>query len=135
MDGLEDLNLAFDFLIRRLGEPGGIPETSIFEPCNFIDPKISQQYTGWQEDGEWTNYTVDVKVAGQYRVIAVYSNKDNGSSLWLNCELALLEQGNYCYFCRRNLWGRFRDIMETVHGILTGSINYSILYLEWNSAK
>jgi hypothetical protein len=60
-----------------------------FEVCNLVDPKIGQQYIGWQEDGEWTNYTVDVKVAGRYRIIALYSNKDNGTSLWLNGEPAV----------------------------------------------
>jgi hypothetical protein len=59
-----------------------------YQQTNLVPPKINQQYIGWQEDGEWTNYTIDVKVAGRYRIIAVYGNKDNGSSLWLNNEFA-----------------------------------------------
>jgi hypothetical protein len=59
-----------------------------YERPNLVDPKIHQQYIGWQEDGEWVNYTVDVKVPGRYTVIAVYGNHDNGSSLWINHEFA-----------------------------------------------
>ncbi len=61
-----------------------------FKDANIIDPKVNQHYIGWQEDGEWTNYTVDVKVPGRYRIIAFYANRDNGSSLWLNNEFAAL---------------------------------------------
>jgi hypothetical protein len=59
-----------------------------FTESNMVIPGINQQYIGWQEDGEWTNYTVDVKVAGIYRIIALYSNKDNNTSLWLNGKFA-----------------------------------------------
>jgi len=51
---------------------------------NKVDPRVNQLYIGWQEDGEWTNYTVDIKVAGKYKIVTVYSNQDNKSSLWLN---------------------------------------------------
>ncbi|HEX4019842.1 MAG TPA: hypothetical protein VHX63_01750 [Acidobacteriaceae bacterium] len=39
-----------------------------------IAPKWQQLYIGWSENGEWTNYTVYVKKAGTYRIIAMYSN-------------------------------------------------------------
>jgi hypothetical protein len=40
---------------------------------NVVAPEWQQLYIGWTEDGEWTNYTVDVKKAGTYRIIAMYS--------------------------------------------------------------
>ena len=55
-----------------------------FNHPNIVDPKINQLYIGWQEDGEWTNYTVDVKAVGKYKIVTVYGNKDNQSELWLN---------------------------------------------------
>ena len=39
-----------------------------------ILPDWQQLYLGWEENGEWTNYTVDVKKAGRYRIIAMYSH-------------------------------------------------------------
>ncbi len=59
-----------------------------FNHPNQVDPKVNQLYIGWQEDGEWTNYTVDVKVPGKYKIITVYGNRDNSSELWLNNEFA-----------------------------------------------
>jgi hypothetical protein len=55
-----------------------------FNHPNKVDPKVNQLYIGWEEDGEWTNYTVDVKVPGKYKIITIYGNQDNKSSLWLN---------------------------------------------------
>ena len=55
-----------------------------FNHPNKVDPKVNQLYIGWQEDGEWTNYTVDIKAAGKYKIVTVYGNEDNKSSLWLN---------------------------------------------------
>lgn len=55
-----------------------------FNHPNKVDPKVNQLYLGWQEDGEWTNYTVDVKAPGTYKIITVYGFQDNKSSLWLN---------------------------------------------------
>lgn len=60
-----------------------------FERPNPVPPKVNQQYIGWQEDGEWTNYTIDVKIAGRYRIFALYGNRDNGSSLWINHTFAM----------------------------------------------
>jgi hypothetical protein len=60
-----------------------------FNHPNKVDPKVNQQYIGWQEDGEWTNYTIDVKIAGRCRIITLYSNYDNNSTLWLNNEFAI----------------------------------------------
>ena len=40
---------------------------------NLVTPEWQQLYIGWTEDGEWTNYTVNVKKAGTYRIVALYS--------------------------------------------------------------
>jgi hypothetical protein len=41
---------------------------------NRVAPDWQQLYIGWTEDGEWTNYTVEVKNPGTYRIAAMYSN-------------------------------------------------------------
>jgi hypothetical protein len=71
-----------------------------FNHPNKVDPKVNQLYIGWEEDGEWTNYTVNVMKPGKYRIITIYGNKDNGSELWINnqfaCKLLLPEDtGNW----------------------------------------
>lgn len=58
-----------------------------FNHPNKVDPKVNQLYIGWQEDGEWTNYTVDIRAKGRYKIITVYGNRDNGAALWLNGQL------------------------------------------------
>jgi cytochrome c biogenesis protein ResB len=45
-------------------------------------------YIGWQANGEWTNYTIQVNQPGKYRIITVYGYQDNASELWLNGEIA-----------------------------------------------
>ena len=45
-----------------------------FNHTNFVAPPTNQLYIGWTADGEWCNYTVNVKKAGAYRVIALYGN-------------------------------------------------------------
>jgi hypothetical protein len=51
---------------------------------NFVAPAPQQLYIGWEADGEWTNYTVDVKKAGAYRIVALYSNAANTVKFSLN---------------------------------------------------
>lgn len=41
---------------------------------NLFDVGANQLYIGGTEDGEWCNYTVDVKKAGDYKIIAAYGN-------------------------------------------------------------
>ena len=66
-----------------------------FNHPNKVDPKVNQLYIGWEEDGEWTNYTVNVMKPGKYRIITIYGNKDNGSELWINNrQLAYWTQAN-----------------------------------------
>ena len=59
-----------------------------FNHPNRVDPKVNQLYIGWEDDGEWTNYTVNVIKPGKYRIITVYGNKDNSSELWINNQFA-----------------------------------------------
>ena len=44
---------------------------------NYYIPPVNQFYVGWTENNEWLNYTVDVKVAGTYKIDALYSNNDS----------------------------------------------------------
>ncbi len=55
-----------------------------FNHPNKVVPPVNQLYIGWEADGEWTKYTVNVKKAGRYKIIALYGYKDNKSSLWIN---------------------------------------------------
>lgn len=41
---------------------------------NLVDPPVNQLYIGGTEDGEWCKYTVDVKNAGTYKIMAAYGN-------------------------------------------------------------
>ncbi|MBK9487440.1 MAG: DUF1080 domain-containing protein [Haliscomenobacter sp.] len=43
---------------------------------NYYTPEVNQFYVGWTEDNEWLNYTVEVKVAGTYKIDALYANND-----------------------------------------------------------
>ena len=40
---------------------------------NVVAPEWQQLYISWTDDGEWVNYTVDVKQAGLYKIVAMYS--------------------------------------------------------------
>src|SRR6266403_2679140 len=51
---------------------------------NMVVPEWQQLYIGWTEDGEWTNYTVEVKKAGMYRIVAMYSHTAQTIQFWLN---------------------------------------------------
>lgn len=48
-----------------------------FSHPNLFDPPRNQLYVGWEEEGEWTNYTLRVKKSGTYRITALYGNADN----------------------------------------------------------
>jgi hypothetical protein len=48
-----------------------------FNHTNFVAPATNQLYIGWTADGEWCNYTVEVKKAGTYRILALYGNAAN----------------------------------------------------------
>ena len=55
---------------------------------NMVTPDWQQLYIGWTEDGEWTNYTIDVKKAGRYKIVALYSNLAQSVEFSLNNKLA-----------------------------------------------
>jgi len=55
---------------------------------NMVAPEWRQLYIGWTEDGEWTNYTVEVKRAGRYRIVALYSNLSQTIQFSLNNQSA-----------------------------------------------
>jgi hypothetical protein len=44
---------------------------------NLVTPHINQFYLGWTANGEWCNYTVDVKSPGIYQINALYSFQAN----------------------------------------------------------
>jgi hypothetical protein len=48
-----------------------------FNHPNPFTPGTNQLYVGWTSDNEWCNYTVSVKVAGIYKITALYSNAAN----------------------------------------------------------
>jgi hypothetical protein len=62
-------------------------------PRNRVAPATNQFYIGWTENGEWCNYTVNVKTAGQYRITALYANEPNPFQFSINhkpgCECRL----------------------------------------------
>jgi hypothetical protein len=64
-----------------------------FNHTNFVSPATNQLYIGWTADGEWCNYTVDVKKAGTYRILALYGNAANPVKFAINhqpaCECKL----------------------------------------------
>ncbi|MGO8676853.1 MAG: carbohydrate-binding protein [Limisphaerales bacterium] len=51
---------------------------------NMVSPPTNQFYIGWAENGEWCNYTVDVKKTGAYRIIALYANEPNTFKFSIN---------------------------------------------------
>ncbi len=55
---------------------------------NMVAPEWQQLYIGWTEDGEWTNYTIDVGKPGKYKITAMYSNVAQTIQFSLNHTLA-----------------------------------------------
>jgi hypothetical protein len=41
-------------------------------PVPFAPP-TNQLYVGWTQDAQWLNYTVNVKTAGTYKIVALYA--------------------------------------------------------------
>ena len=100
-----------------------------FNHPNKVDPMVNQLYIGWESDGEWTNYTVQVNKPGKYRIITVYGNQDNHSELWLNgekaCSLFLPENtGNWHYWTQ-----------ATVGEIVFPTAGKNLLTLKYNKGS
>ena len=55
-----------------------------FKHPNFFTPDHQQLYIGWEADGEWTNYTVEVKEPGRYKMVVLYSHAPNTVTFSLN---------------------------------------------------
>jgi hypothetical protein len=55
---------------------------------NPVAPEQNQLYVGWAKDGEWCNYTVQVKAAGTYKVKSLYGNAANTVRFSINNKLA-----------------------------------------------
>jgi hypothetical protein len=51
---------------------------------NRVAPATNQFYLGWTDNGEWCNYTVNVKTAGLYRITALYANEPNKFQFSIN---------------------------------------------------
>jgi hypothetical protein len=97
-----------------------------FNHVNKVDPAVNQLYIGWQDDGEWTNYTVDVKVPGKYKIITIYGFQDNKSSLWLNnkeaVKLVMPENtGNWHYWTQATVG----EIVFPVAGLNLLTLKYN----------
>jgi len=54
---------------------GGIDDNAF----NKTKPVLNQLYVGWTQPGEWINYTVNVKEAGNYRVGLMYTSNAGGA--------------------------------------------------------
>ncbi len=61
-----------------------VKDTADLSHPNLVSPHINQLYIGWTADGEWVNYSVDVKKAGRYKIKALYSYQANTVSFDLN---------------------------------------------------
>ncbi len=100
-----------------------------FNHPNKVDPAVNQLYIGWQADGEWTNYTVDVRKSGRYRIITVYGYRDNKSELWINEKFATKlflpeDTGNWHNWTQASVG----EIEFTVEGL-------NLLTLKYNSGS
>ena len=51
---------------------------------NLVSPHLNQFYIGWTENGEWCNYTVNVREPGRYRIRCLYAFQTNTVSFDLN---------------------------------------------------
>ena len=74
---------------------------------------LDMYYVGWTNQGEWLNYTVEVKEAGTYQVnilASSYKNPDEKITLSVNgkdkCSFTLEETGDY------HKWKMFNNVAE-----------------------
>jgi hypothetical protein len=77
----------------RTAEPVSISYTKDFADYNHkapqtFAPPTNQLYIGWTQDGQWLNYTVNVKTAGTYNVVALYAGDANSLQFSINHKLA-----------------------------------------------
>ncbi len=102
---------------------------------NLFTPERRQGFIGWTRDGEWCNYTVNVKKAGTYQVSILYSNDIKTFKLSVNGQPAgeystTVKTGSY------HKWNLAQNIgtitfpkaglnLLTLH--ISGGINYAYL--------
>ena len=77
------------FAICRFREDDGMDISYVkkgadLNHANLVTPEWQQLYIGWTEDGEWTNYTVNVKQPGVYKIVAMYSHTPQTLNFSLN---------------------------------------------------
>ena len=64
-------------------------DTLDFTSSDIVSPKPGQLYIGWQDAGEWANYTVYVHQKGKYIIYTSYSSTENNpAELWINTAFA-----------------------------------------------
>ena len=67
--------------------PKDIADFNHKNPVPF-SPETNQLYVGWTKNGQWLNYTVNIKTAGTYKVRVLYSGHSTNFSFSLNHKLA-----------------------------------------------
>jgi hypothetical protein len=73
----------------RANEAVSVSYTKDFADFNHkgpvpFNPETNQFYVGWTKDGQWLNYTINVKTAGTYKVRALYGNDPNTFHFLMN---------------------------------------------------
>jgi hypothetical protein len=114
-----------------------------FNHPNKVDPKVNQLYIGWQEDGEWADYTVYVNHEGKYIIYTVYSSTDNKSAeLRVNnkyaCTLTFPEKTGDLHSWTQSEIGQISFPHKGLY-LLTvkfcGGVNYGYLDFLYNDAR
>jgi hypothetical protein len=109
---------------------------------NMFDPPANQLYVGWEQVGEWTNYTVRVKKAGTYKVIALYASSRAGDAK-ANFQVDIDNQPTECCKLpvptgREHVWnkGEVGKITFGKTGLQLLTVHYNngnnLAYLEFN---
>lgn len=114
-----------------------------FNHPNKVDPKVNQLFIGWQEAGEWTNYTIYVNHKGKYIIYSVYSSEDNKpAELWVNnkfsCKLNFPEKtGNLHHWTQSEVGSiSFPDTGKYLLTVKYSSgINFGHLDFLYNDAR
>jgi hypothetical protein len=114
-----------------------------FNHPNKVDPKVNQLFIGWQEEGEWTNYTVYVNHEGKYIIYTVYSSVENNpAELWVNnkfeCKLTFPEKTGNLHSWTQSEIGTITFPKKGLY-LLTlkysSGVNYGFLDFLYNEAR
>jgi len=74
----EGVSVSYTKDFADFNHPGPVPFT----------PETNQLYVGWTKDGQWVNYTVNVKTPGTYKIVALYANNATTVTFSLNHKVA-----------------------------------------------